>query len=72
MFGYACNETREFMPATLILSHVILKELAVIRREGIVMTYLRPDSKSQVTMEYDELTGKPQRVHTIVVSKQHD
>ena len=72
MIGYACNETREFMPATLILSHVILKELAVIRREGIVMTYLRPDSKSQVTMEYDELTGKPQRVHTIVVSTQHD
>ena len=72
MFGYACNETREFMPATLILSHVILKVLAVIRREGIVMTYLRPDSKSQVTMEYDELTGKPQRVHTIVVSTQHD
>ena len=72
LFGYACNETREFMPATLILSHVILKELAVIRREGIVMTYLRPDSKSQVTMEYDELTGKPQRVHTIVVSTQHD
>ena len=72
MFGYACNETREFMPATLILSHVILKELAVIRREGIVMTYLRPDSKSQVTMEYDELAGKPQRVHTIVVSTQHD
>ena len=72
MFGYACNETREFMPATLILSHVILKELAVIRREGIVMTYLRPDSKSQVTMEYDELTNKPQRVHTIVVSTQHD
>ena len=72
MFGYACNETREFMPATLILSHVILKELAVIRREGIVMTYLRPDSKSQVTMEYDEITGKPQRVHTIVVSTQHD
>ncbi len=72
MFGYACNETREFMPATLILSHVILKELAVIRREGVVMTYLRPDSKSQVTMEYDELTGKPLRVHTIVVSTQHD
>ncbi|MBR5333819.1 MAG: methionine adenosyltransferase, partial [Alistipes sp.] len=72
MFGYACNETREFMPATLILSHVILKELAVIRREGIVMTYLRPDSKSQVTMEYDELTNKPQRVHTIIVSTQHD
>lgn len=72
MFGYACNETREFMPATLILSHVILKELAVIRREGIVMTYLRPDSKSQVTMEYDEQSGKPLRVHTIVVSTQHD
>ena len=72
MFGYACNETREFMPATLILSHVILKELAVIRREGIIMNYLRPDSKSQVTIEYDELTGKPLRVHTIVVSTQHD
>ena len=68
MFGYACNETREYMPATLILSHVILKELAVIRREGEQMTYLRPDAKSQVTMEYDEATGKPVRVHTIVVS----
>ena len=72
MFGYACNETREMMPATLILSHVILKELAVIRREGEVMTYLRPDSKSQVTIEYDERTNKPLRVHTIVVSTQHD
>ncbi|MBR6662746.1 MAG: methionine adenosyltransferase [Alistipes sp.] len=72
MFGYACNETREYMPATLILSHVILKELAVIRREGEQMTYLRPDAKSQVTMEYDEATGKPVRVHTIVVSTQHD
>ncbi len=72
MFGYACNETREYMPATLILSHVILKELAVIRRDGEVMTYLRPDSKSQVTMEYDEQSGKPLRVHTIVVSTQHD
>ncbi len=72
MFGYACNETREYMPATLILSHVILKELAVIRREGEVMNYLRPDAKSQVTMEYDEATGKPVRVHTIVVSTQHD
>ena len=71
MFGYACNETREFMPATLILSHVILKELAVIRREGKVMTYLRPDSKSQVTIEYDD-NGHPLRVHTIVVSTQHD
>ena len=72
MFGYACNETREYMPATLILSHVILKELAVIRREGEQMTYLRPDAKSQVTIEYDEATGKPLRVHTIVVSTQHD
>lgn len=72
MFGYACNETREMMPATLILSHVILKELAVIRREGEVMPYLRPDSKSQVTIEYDERTNHPVRVHTIVVSTQHD
>ena len=72
MFGYACNETREYMPATLILSHVILKELADIRRAGETMTYLRPDAKSQVTMEYDETTGRPIRVHTIVVSTQHD
>ncbi len=72
MFGYACNETREYMPATLILSHVILKELAVIRREGKQMTYLRPDAKSQVTIEYDSATGKALRVHTIVVSTQHD
>ena len=71
MFGYACNETRELMPATLILSHVILKELAAIRREGEVMRYLRPDSKSQVTIEYSD-EGVPQRVHTIVVSTQHD
>lgn len=71
MFGYACSETKEYMPATLILSHVILKELSAIRREGKVMTYLRPDSKSQVTVEYDE-PGKPLRVHTIVVSTQHD
>ena len=81
MFGYACNETREFMPATLILSHVILKELADIRRAGEVMTYerrlgktttyLRPDAKSQVTIEYDD-AGRPVRVHTIVVSTQHD
>ncbi|MEG0498826.1 MAG: methionine adenosyltransferase, partial [Alistipes sp.] len=72
MFGYACNESREFMPATLILSHVLLKELAVIRREGEVMTYLRPDSKSQVTIEYDQQSGKALRVHTIVISTQHD
>ncbi len=71
MFGYASDETREFMPATLVLSHVILKELAVIRREGEVMTYLRPDSKSQVTIEYGD-DRKALRVHTIVVSTQHD
>ena len=71
MFGYAVNESREFMPATLILSHVILKELAVIRREGEVMTYLRPDAKSQVTIEYGD-DRKAKRVHTIVVSTQHD
>ena len=71
MFGYACNETRELMPATLILSHVILKELADIRREGEVMTYLRPDSKSQVTIEYDNESRRPLR-DTIVVSTQHD
>ena len=71
MFGYAVEETREFMPATLILSHVILKELADIRREGKTMTYLRPDAKSQVTIEYDD-ERRPQRVHTIVVSTQHD
>ncbi|MBE6208725.1 MAG: methionine adenosyltransferase [Rikenellaceae bacterium] len=71
MFGYAINETKEYMPATLILAHVILKELAVIRREGKVMTYLRPDSKSQVTIEYGD-DSKPIRVHTIVVSTQHD
>ena len=71
MFGYASNETKELMPATLTLSHVILKELADIRREGKVMTYLRPDSKSQVTIEYND-ERQAQRVHTIVVSTQHD
>ncbi len=71
MFGYASNETRELMPATLTLSHVILKELADIRREGEVMTYLRPDSKSQVTIEYND-NREAERVNTIVVSTQHD
>jgi S-adenosylmethionine synthetase len=71
MFGYATRESREFMPATAILAHVILKELAAIRREGGVMTYLRPDAKSQVTIEYGD-DRKPLRVHTIVVSTQHD
>ena len=71
MFGYACNETPELMPLTLSLSHTILRILADIRREGKVMTYLRPDSKSQVTVEYDE-AHRPVRVHTVVVSTQHD
>lgn len=72
MFGYACDETPSFMPLTLDLSHVILRVLADIRREGKVMTYLRPDSKSQVTVEYNGETKRPVRIHTIVVSTQHD
>ncbi|MDR2937034.1 MAG: methionine adenosyltransferase [Rikenellaceae bacterium] len=71
MFGYATDESKELMPASLILSHVILNELTVIRRQGEAMPYLRPDAKSQVTIEYDD-NGKPLRVHTIVVSMQHD
>ncbi|MDX8337695.1 methionine adenosyltransferase [Draconibacterium sp. IB214405] len=71
MFGYACKDTENFMPLTLDLSHKILQELAVIRREGEVMTYLRPDSKSQVTVEYND-SNEPVKVHTIVVSTQHD
>ena len=71
MFGYATNETPLYIPLTLALSHALVKELAAIRREGKVMTYLRPDSKSQVTVEYDE-ANRPVRVHTIVVSTQHD
>lgn len=71
MFGYACSETRELMPASLMLSHYILKVLSEIRREGKEMLYLRPDSKSQVTIEYSD-DNKAQRVHTILVSTQHD
>ena len=71
MFGYACNETSNYMPLSLDLSHMLLRELAAIRREGKVMTYLRPDSKSQVTVEYNE-QNKPVRIHTIVISTQHD
>ena len=71
MFGYATNETDEYMPVSLALSHRILRVLAEIRREGKVMTYLRPDSKSQVTVEYND-NGKPVRIDTIVVSTQHD
>ncbi len=72
MFGYAVNETANKMPLTLDLSHRILRELGNIRHEGKVMTYLRPDSKSQVTVEYDGHTRKPVKIHTIVVSTQHD
>ncbi len=71
MFGYASNETSNYMPLTLDLAHAIVSTLADIRREGKEMTYLRPDSKSQVTVEYNE-AGEPQRIHTIVVSTQHD
>ena len=71
MFGYACNETKNYMPLTLDLAHLILRELSAIRREGKAMTYLRPDSKSQVTAEYDE-HHRPVRIHTIVISTQHD
>jgi S-adenosylmethionine synthetase len=71
MFGYANSETDNYMPLPLDLSHLILVELAAVRREQKVMTYLRPDSKSQVTIEYNE-DHSPKRIHTIVVSTQHD
>lgn len=71
MFGYATNETEEFMPLALKLSHQILQELAALRRENTEITYLRPDAKSQVTIEYSE-ENKPIRIDAIVVSTQHD
>jgi S-adenosylmethionine synthetase len=71
MFGYACTETDNFMPLPLELAHALLKELAAIRKEGKVMTYLRPDSKSQVTVEYSP-DHNPVRIHTLVISTQHD
>ena len=71
MFGYACNETANYMPVTLDLAHLIMRTLADIRKEGKQMTYLRPDSKSQVTVEYSD-EGVPQRIVTIVVSTQYD
>ena len=71
MFGYATDETDHYMPLPLEIAHLLLIELAAIRREGKVMTYLRPDSKSQVTIEYND-DRSPRRVHTIVVSTQHD
>ena len=71
MFGYATNETDNYMPLALDISHSILKVLARIRKEGQIMTYLRPDAKSQVTIEYDD-NNKPIRIDTIVLSTQHD
>lgn len=71
MFGYATRETNNLMPVALDLAHALVQELAAIRKEGQLMTYLRPDSKSQVTVEYDD-DNKPVRVHTLVVSTQHD
>lgn len=71
MFGYASNETDNYMPATLDLAHLIMQTLAQIRKEGKQMTYLRPDSKSQVTIEYGD-NNEPLRIRTIVVSTQHD
>ena len=71
MFGYATNETEDYIPLSLFLSHRILKTLADIRREGRVMTYLRPDSKSQVTIKYND-EGRAEKIDTIVISTQHD
>ncbi|MBR1448867.1 MAG: methionine adenosyltransferase [Prevotella sp.] len=71
MFGYATNETESFMPVSLDLAHLIMRTLADIRKEGQVMTYLRPDAKSQVTIQYSD-EGIPERIDTIVVSTQHD
>ena len=71
MFGYACNETEDYMPLALDLSHKILIELAELRRENNEITYLRPDSKSQVTLQYSE-NNKPEKIVAIVVSTQHD
>ena len=71
MFGYACNETEDYMPLALDLSHKILVELAELRRENNEITYLRPDSKSQVTLQYSE-DNKPEKIVAIVVSTQHD
>ncbi|MEL1243686.1 methionine adenosyltransferase [Flavobacterium sp. DGU11] len=71
MFGYATNETADYMPLALNLSHQLLQELAVLRRENNEITYLRPDAKSQVTLEYDD-NNKPVRIDAIVISTQHD
>ncbi len=71
MFGYACSETSHYMPVGIELAHILMQELARIREEGKEMTYLRPDGKGQVTVQYSD-AGLPERIHTIVVSAQHD
>jgi S-adenosylmethionine synthetase len=71
MFGYACREMDNYMPLSIELAHILLQQLAAIRREGKLMKYLRPDAKSQVTIEYDE-KNNPLRIDTIVISTQHD
>lgn len=71
MFGYACNDTEDFMPLPLQLSHMLVYELSLIRKEGKLMPYLRPDSKSQVTVEYND-DNTPRAINTIVISTQHD
>lgn len=71
MFGYATNETENYMPLALDLSHKLLQELAILRRENKEITYLRPDAKSQVTLEYSD-DNKPTRIDAIVISTQHD
>jgi S-adenosylmethionine synthetase len=72
MFGYACRETKELMPMAITFSHRLVRELAHIRKETDKMPYLRPDSKSQVTIEYEDDRVTPKRIHTVVVSTQHD
>ena len=71
MFGYACRETKELMPLPITLAHMFMQEIARIRKEGIQMRYLRPDAKSQITVQYSD-QGKPERIEAIVISTQHD
>ncbi len=72
MFGFACNETKDYMPLPIYLAHLVMRTLADIRKNTDRMPYLRPDAKTQITVEYDESTDRPVRIHTIVLSTQHD